>query len=140
MKMLDGAARQVVFDAIPGRISSAFEKGSNETPGHFHFRSADGDQSGPVRFETVKAVYLNVDREPDSESSPRFFDSAPVASFLWVRATLIDGEIVEGMVQNNWLTFSSPLMALTLPSERVEPIQILIPHTSIAQFVVITTR
>ncbi|HTW46074.1 MAG TPA: hypothetical protein VMD58_11055 [Acidobacteriaceae bacterium] len=107
---------------------------------HFYFESSDGKKSGLIRFDAVKSISLVSEPGRESQCRLRFFDSAPIPSFLWIRATFLDGDTVEGMVSNQWSTFNAPLIRLSLPDRDLDQVQILIPRSSIAELRVITAR
>jgi hypothetical protein len=116
--------------ADPGRIPHDDEQ--------LYFESSDNAQRGAINIHSVKAIYVGAETEP--HPAPRFFDSAPIPSSLWVRIAFLDGEILEGMIANAWSAFSGSLLELGLPSQSSEQKQVLIPRTSIAELQVIATR
>lgn len=104
-----------------------------------YFESDDDKYRGTIDLDSVKAIYIGAVDESELQA-PRFFDAAPIPASLWVRARLIDGEIVEGMIANAWSAFSGALLELLLPGEPYDQRQMLIPRTSIAELHVITIR
>ena|ERR1700739_251650 len=139
--MLDGSVRRGILNAdLRGQIFPLSGVNPALSAERFHCESGDEKDTDLIRFDAVKSIYLNVEHESEVETILRFFDSVPIPSFLWVRATIIDGEIVEGMTPNHWTTFSGPLLSLSLPDQRPDQLQALIPRTSIAELQVITTR
>jgi len=138
--MLDGTVRHGTMEAamkedaglpLPAEIS-----GENKL---FYFESDDDCQRVVLKMDLVKAIHIG-EGEPELHTSPRFFDSAPIPSSLWVRAVFFNGEIVEGMIANTWSAFNGPLLELRLSGEQFYQKQVLIPRTSIAELQVITTR
>jgi len=138
--MLDGTVRRGTMEAamkedaglpLPAEIS-----GENKL---FYFESDDDCQRVVLKMDLVKAIHIG-EGEPELHTSPRFFDSAPTPSSLWVRAVFFNGEIVEGMIANTWSAFNGPLLELRLSGEQFYQKQVLIPRTSIAELQVITTR
>jgi hypothetical protein len=138
--MLDGTVRHgtvevaVKEDAavpLPGEISGEDKR--------FYFESDDNCQRVVLKMDLVKAIHIG-EGEPELHTSPRFFDSAPIPSSLWVRVAFVNGEIVEGMIANTWSAFNGPLLELRLSGEQFDQKQVLIPRTSIAELQVITTR
>lgn len=139
--MLDGATWHGTvetapkdYDASPG-AETIF--GDDE---EFYFESSDGERCGVFGIDSLKAIYLGDEIEPGLQSSPRFFDAAPIPTSLWVRASFVDGEIIEGMIANSWSAFSGPMLELQLPVEQSNQRRVLIPRASIAELQVITTR
>lgn len=138
--MLDGTVRH-------GTVESAMKEDAAvplpaETSGEdrqFYFEYDDNCQRVVLKMDLVKAIHIG-DGEPELHTSPRFFDSAPIPSSLWVRAAFFNGEIVEGMIANTWSAFNSPLLELRLSGEQFCQKHVLIPKTSIAELQVITTR
>jgi hypothetical protein len=104
------------------------------------FESNDGEQRCSIELQLVKSIYFGTWVETELQSSPRFFDSAPIPSSLWVRIAFADGEIVEGMIANGWSSINGPLIELLIPGQQIDKRQILIPRSSIAEMRVITTR
>lgn len=135
--MLNGAEWQGIVEtgrtvAGPGRMFGDDKQ--------FYFESDDDKHRGMIDMDSVKMVYIGVEDDSELLAAPRFFDAAPIPSSLWVRATLIDGEIVEGMIANAWSALSGPALELRLPGAEGDQRQLVIPRTSVAEFHVITTR
>ena len=105
----------------------------------FYFESDDNCQRVALKMDSVKAIHIG-EGEPELHTSPRFFDSAPVPSSLWVRVVFFNGDVVEGMIANTWSAFNGPLLEICLSGEQYYQKQVLIPRTSIAELQVITTR
>jgi hypothetical protein len=135
--MLDGAVWRGTVETAPRETAAAQMLGDNK---QLYFESTDGDQRGMVEMDSVKAIYVGDEMESVLQSSPRFFDCAPIPSSLWVRTHFVDGEIVEGMIANAWAAFSGDLLELRVPGQQVDHKQVLIPRTSIADLQVIATR
>jgi hypothetical protein len=138
--MLDGTVRHGTVVAamkedaavpLPAEISGEEKQ--------FYFEFDDDCQRVALKMDLVKAIHIG-EGEPELHTSPRFFDSAPIPSSLWVRAAFFNGEIVEGMIANTWSAFNGPLVELRLSGEQFYQKQVLIPRTSIAELQVITTR
>lgn len=108
--------------------------------GQFYFECSNGEHSGMIRTDSVKVICVGAEAEVELHSGLRFFDSAPAPGFLWVRVGFPDGEILEGLVANEWASLSDSLIRLHLPSQRPGQKDVLIPRTSIRQLQVITTR
>ena len=138
--MLDGTVRHGAVEAtmkedaampLPAELSGEDKQ--------FYFESDDSCQRVVLKMDSVKAIHIG-EGEPELHTSPRFFDSAPIPSSLWVRVVFFNGEIVEGMIANTWSAFNGPLLELRLSGEPFYQKQVLIPRTSIAELQVITTR
>jgi Family of unknown function (DUF6982) len=141
IRMLDGSSWRGTLDVdLSGQTSIFPASNAAVSAEHFFFESSDGRNPGLIRFDAVRSIYLNVDHESEMDAGLRFFDAAPIASFLWVRVTFVDGEAVEGMAPNHWSTFCGPVISLSLPDQRLDQLRALIPRASIAEFQVITTR
>ena len=139
--MLDGSVWAGTLDTdLDENFYAAWNGSTKGGPEQFYFASRDGRKSGLIRFDSVKTIYLDTESGSETSSGLRFFDSAPIPSLLWVRATFVDGEIVEGMVPNQWSTFNGTLVSLMFPDQQVDQGQVLIPRSSIAELQVITTR
>lgn len=139
--MLDGAVLYGTIGLSNGDSSKRPEPG--ELAGdakQIYFESADGGHCGMIDTSSVKAIYIGDRDEPDLHGSPRFFDSAPIPASLWVRASLVDGEVVEGMIANAWSAISGPVLELHLPGSQSGHRKVLIPRTAITKLQVITTR
>lgn len=139
--MLDGSVR---CGTIVRSIGSS-EKGPepvrvNGDAKQIYFEPSDGEQCGTIDMSSVKAIYIGDRAEPGLQSSPRFFDSAPIPASLWVRVTLVDGEVVEGMMPNAWSAISGPVLELHLPGAQSGYRQVLMPRNAITKLQVITTR
>ncbi|HTV04883.1 MAG TPA: hypothetical protein VME86_05905 [Acidobacteriaceae bacterium] len=105
-----------------------------------YFESSNGQQSGMIATNSLKVIYLGAETDAELQEGLRFFDSAPVPNFLWARVAFHDGEVIEGMIPNDWSAFCAPLIQLQLPGERLGQKCILIPRTSVGQLQVITAR
>lgn len=115
------------------------EEQSTGASSQIHFEPDNETRAEVIDLDSVKAISVG-DTGLELQNFPRFFDTAPIPSFLWVRATLTDGQIVEGMISNSWDVLNGALLELSLPSPDSEPRQVLIPRSSLAELQVITTR
>jgi len=140
IRMLDGAVlRGTVKTAVKDEDSTAIAGKPFGDDERFYFESSDG-QSGLIKMDAVKAIYLSAEFDSELQDGLRFFDSAPIPHVLWVRAAFLDGEVVEGMITNAWSAFSGALIQLRLPGHEFDQKEILIPRSSIAELQVIATR
>lgn len=141
IRLLDGSVlKGTVETAENGQASEAATSKLFEDGDRFYFESYDGKNSGVIRTDSVKAIYLGTGADGELHEGLRFFDSAPTPNFLWIRVAFPDGEVIEGMVDNEWSAFNESLIRLHLPSQQLGQRDILVPRTSISQFQVITTR
>jgi hypothetical protein len=131
-----GTVEAAVIDhavpTAPGKMLGEYKQ--------LYFESSDGALRELIDMDAVKAIYYGAEVESEAEAGPRFFDSAPIPSSLWVRTAFLDGEIVEGMIANEWSALNGALLELHVPSQELDRKQVLIPRTSIAELQVITTR
>lgn len=104
-----------------------------------HFEPDNDTRVEMINLDSVAVISVG-DAGVELQYAPRFFDTALVPSFLWVRAALTNGQVIEGMISNSWDALNSALLDLDLPSPDSAPRQVLIPRTSVAKFQVITTR
>jgi hypothetical protein len=115
------------------------EEHSSGAGGQVHFEPDNETRVETIDLASVALISVG-DTGVELQNAPRFFDTALVPSFLWVRAALIDGQIIEGMISNSWDVLNRALLELNIPSPDSESRQVLIPRSSIAQFQVITIR
>jgi hypothetical protein len=135
--MLDGTVWHGTLEATKPVTWPGERSGEDK---QFYFESDGSDQRVVLEMESVKAIHVGAEGESEVQTGPRFFDCAPIPSSLWVRASFVDGEIVEGMIANTWAAFNGALLELHLSGEQFDQKQVLIPRTSIAELQVITTR
>lgn len=139
--MLDGAVLRGTIDGEVMRWASVDgESGSDRGAGGLQFESEDGDSSFELACASVKMIWLSGDGALADQESPRFFDTAPIPAFLWVRVTFRDGEVVEGMMRNRWEAFHGPLLYLSIPNTHLNQMHVFISRAAIAELQVITTR
>lgn len=72
----------------------------------FHAPPAQFQRLGSAGMETVplegvKAIFFVKSFEGKSHEDLRFHDHLPAPDCLWVRATFLDGEVIEGLIANN---------------------------------------
>lgn len=139
--MLDGAVWQGTVEAEDTDDDSfPIWSGMVSDDKTLNFQSNDGEQRCLIGLQHVKSIYFGSWIETELQSSPRFFDSAPIPSSLWVRIAFADGEIVEGMIANGWSSINGAILELLIPGQHLDKRQILIPRSSIAEMRIITTR
>src|SRR5579875_1217189 len=139
--MLDGAVRRGRIEAAPGEgLITERPAAFGEAAEHFTFESADGSEPIRIAFEDVRTICPHLKGDAETHANLRFFDAASIPSFLWVRLTFVDGELLEGMVENRLLAFSGPPLSLRIPNCHFGPMPVLVPRAAIADLQVITTR
>lgn len=104
---------------------------------------AIGD-TAPLHIEwgAVKAIQFVKDLETngDAEENVRFFDSAAIPPYLWVRVEFKDGEVVEGKLDNSLSLIDSPCLMLYPLNDTANQQCLCIPRGAIANLQVITFR
>jgi hypothetical protein len=70
----------------------------------------------------------------------RFFDSVNLAQFLWVRATLVDGQIIEGRFRNCLEAFTAQFIVIYPLDSYSNTKCILISAASLASFQIVSAR
>lgn len=139
--MLDGAVRRGKVDAADGEGLITERPGAfGAAASHFNFESADGKEHLRIAFDAVRTIYPPVDGEDGIHTKLRFFDTASIPLFLWVRLTFVDGEVLEGMVENRQSAFSGSLICLSIPDSSLGQMPVLVPRSVVAELQVITTR
>lgn len=95
-----------------------------------------------IDWNSVKAIQFvrNLEAAADSEENVRFFDSAAIPPYLWVRVEFTDGEVVEGKLDNSLSLMNGPCLVLYPLDETANQQCICIPRGSIANLQVITFR
>jgi hypothetical protein len=98
--------------------------------------------STPSQFEwlSIKAIHFVKDLETDAEEGVRFFDSAAIPPYLWVRVSFTDGEVIEGKIDNSLSLMNGPCLMLYPLDEAANQECICIPRAAIANLQVITFR
>jgi hypothetical protein len=59
------------------------------------------DKREQIALDGVKAIFFVKSFEGKSHDDLRFHDHLPAPDCLWVRATFHDGEVIEGLIENN---------------------------------------
>lgn len=95
-----------------------------------------------IQWESIKAIQFVKDLEtnPESEDNVRFFDSAAIPPYLWVRVEFTDGEVIEGKLDNSISLMSGPCLMLYPLDDTANQQCVCIPRGSIANLQVITFR
>lgn len=139
--MLDGAVWKGTVDTnldddtFAGDTDAQVEIASNS-----YFESSDGQRQGRIPVDGVRIIFPRIESGPQLPVNLRFFDSAPIPSFLWIRLTFVSGEVVEGMVKNRLAALNGPLISLSLPHPDTDQVLAYIPRSAIAELQIITTR
>ncbi len=100
------------------------------------------DQSRPSHhdWKSIKAIHFVKDLDIDQEESVRFFDSAAIPPYLWVRITFTDGEVIEGKIDNSLSLMNGPCLLLYPLDEEANQKCVCISRAAIASLQVITFR
>ena len=64
-------------------------------------RPIGSDTAEQIPLDGVKAIFFVKSFEGKWHDDLRFHDHLPPPECLWVRATFVDGEIIEGLISNN---------------------------------------
>ncbi len=105
-------------DTVKGRFASpetlrGLLQCTLPTAGRFSLLSADATLE--VEWCDVKAIFFVKDLAGDSaRRNTRFYGAAPAVRRVWVELTFLDGEVLEGYVEN-------PLRGLNGPGFFVQP-------------------
>lgn len=113
-----------------------------------HLLHPSGPLSTDIRQElsvslasnSLSTVVLVQDLSGDPDADVRFFDSVKLAQFLWVRATLLDGQIIEGLVRNCLEAFTAQFMVIYPLDSYSNTKCILIAAASLADLQIVSTR
>lgn len=105
-------------DTIKGRFASpetlqTLLQGALPKEGRLALETRDG--RAEVEWGDVKAVFFVKDLDGDrSRRNIRFYGTSPAVQRVWVELTFIDGEVLEGYIEN-------PLRGLNGPGFFVQP-------------------
>jgi hypothetical protein len=91
-------------------------------------------------WKSIKAIHFIKDLEIDQEESVRFFDSAAIPPYLWVRIAFTDGEVIEGKIDNSLSLMNGPCLLLYPLDEEANQSCVCISRAAIASLQVITFR
>lgn len=86
--------------------SAGWNTGPGATTPPIQILGSDATQSFPV--EDLKAVFFVKSFAGKSHEDLRFHDHLPAVECLWVRITFLDGEVIEGLVQNAFTFIRDP--------------------------------
>lgn len=93
-----------------------------------------------LSIDDAKAVFFVTSFEGTSHDPLRFYDAGPPLPCLWVRVTFLDGEQIEGLIQNDssYVLGSRFLMAPVDPDGNNR--MILIPKHKLVEFQILGLR
>lgn len=92
-----------------------------------------------VPYAEVRAVYFVKEFEGSpSENEKRVFGSRPKLDGLWVRLTFRDGEVLEGVIQNDLLLMGSHGVTFTPPDATSNTQRIFVPQRSLQELKVLS--
>jgi hypothetical protein len=121
------AMGEQMFSPAPASEAVTLQPAGDSTPSHFEWTS-------------IKAIHFVKDLETDAEESVRFFDSAAIPPYLWVRVSFTDGEVIEGKIDNSVSLMNGPYLMLYPLDEAANQECVCIPRAAIANLQVITFR
>lgn len=102
--------------------------------------AGNGAAATTVDWESVKAIHFIKDIEAEHEDGVRFFDSAAIPPYLWVRVAFTDGELIEGKIDNELSLINGAWLMLYPLDDAANHECVCIPRTAIASLQVITFR
>lgn len=97
-------------------------------------------KAASLDWQSVKAIHFVKDPEAERQESVRFFDSAAIPPYLWVRVGFTDGEVIEGKLDNELTLINGHYLMLYPLDDAATDDCVCIPRTSIANLQVITFR
>lgn len=108
MMAREGKLGKVVVRLRDGRVIGGFSGEERIMEESIKIISREGkEQSFPS--DEIKAVFFVKDFKGDSEyQEVKFLSKKPPNSWLWVRVSFTDGEVIEGKVRNNKDLLFSP--------------------------------
>ena len=104
------------------------------------FGPSDGTDTGDLDWATVKTIDLLSDLEQKSEPQVRFFDETKVSAYLWVRITLMDGEALEGKIENSIRFLCCSCIVLYPLEDEANRRCVCVPRNAIASLQVVALR
>ena len=92
-----------------------------------------------VPYAEIRAVYFVKEFDgPPNESERRVFGSRPKLDGLWVRLTFRDGEVFEGVIQNDLLLMGAHGVTITPPDAASNTQRIFVPQQSLKELKVLS--
>jgi hypothetical protein len=92
-----------------------------------------------VPYGEIRAVYFVKEFDgPPNESEKRVFGSRPKLDGLWVRLTFRDGEVLEGVIQNDLLLMGPHGVTMTPPDAASNTQRIFVPQQSLKELKVLS--
>ncbi len=92
-----------------------------------------------VPYQEIRAVYFVKDFDgPPNENERRVFGSRPKLDGLWVRLTFRDGEVFEGVIQNDLLLMGAHGVTITPPDAASNTQRIFVPQQSLKELKVLS--
>jgi len=96
----------------------------------------DGERQ-EIALSKVRAIYFVRDLKEDFEPERKSFLSRPKLDGLWVKLRFQDGQILEGVIPNDLLTFLDNGLHLTTPDFNSNTDRIYVPRSAIAELTVL---
>lgn len=101
------------------------------------------DETSPSHLDWTSVKSIHFMKELGTcvtEEAVRFFDSAAIPPYLWVRVCFIDGEVIEGKIDNSLSLMNGSCLMLYPLDEAGNHECICVPRSAIANLQVITFR
>lgn len=101
----------------------------------------DEDSPSHLDWTSVKSInFMKGLGAFAAEETVRFFDSAAIPPYLWVRVSFVDGEVIEGKIDNS-LSLMNGLCLMLYPLDEAGNHECLcVPRSAITNLQIITFR
>ncbi len=96
----------------------------------------DGERQ-EIALSKVRAIYFVRDLKEDFEPERKSFLSRPKLDGLWVKLRFQDGQILEGVIPNDLLTFLDNGLHLTTPDFNSNTDRIYVPRSALSELTVL---
>ncbi len=96
----------------------------------------DGERQ-EIALSKVRAIYFVRDLKEDFEPERKSFLSRPKLDGLWVKLRFQDGQILEGVIPNDLLTFLDNGLHLTTPDFNSNTDRIFVPRSALSELTVL---
>jgi hypothetical protein len=96
----------------------------------------DGERE-EIELAKVRAIYFVRDLKEEFEPERKSFLSRPKLDGLWVKLRFQDGQILEGVISNDLLTFLDNGLHLTTPDFNSNTDRVFVPRSALAELTVL---
>ncbi|MFI5097833.1 MAG: DUF6982 domain-containing protein [Candidatus Acidiferrales bacterium] len=96
----------------------------------------DGERE-EIALAKVRAIYFVRDLKEEFEPERRSFLSRPKLDGLWVKLRFQDGQLLEGVIPNDLLTFLDNGLNLTTPDFNSNTDRIYVPRSALSELTVL---